>query len=94
VLSSILIFVLYKTFIRQQKTYTVPRAVFDMQTELRCHDGQNGERDPMAGFGRIAGEHVPGVGYVSRILPVQFRIRTYRHQLLECPESRSTSRDG
>jgi hypothetical protein len=40
----------------------------------------------MAGFGRVAGEHVPGVGYISRILPVQFkeadgRIRSYPNVL-------------
>jgi len=73
VLSSILIFVLYKTFIRQQKTYTVQEQVFDMQQNVRAMMARMVREIRMAGFGRIAGEHVPGVGYVSRILPVQFR---------------------
>jgi prepilin-type N-terminal cleavage/methylation domain-containing protein len=73
VLSSILIFVLYKTFIRQQKTYTVQEQVFDMQQNVRAMMARMVREIRMAGFGRVAGEHVPGVGYVSRILPVQFR---------------------
>ena len=73
VLSSILIFVLYKTFLRQQKTYTVQEQVFDVQQNVRAMMARMVREIRMAGFGRIAGEHVPGVGYISRILPVQFR---------------------
>ena len=73
VLSSILIFVLYKTFIRQHKTYTVQEQVFDLQQNARAMMARMVREIRMAGFGRVAGEHVPGVGYVSRILPVQFR---------------------
>jgi prepilin-type N-terminal cleavage/methylation domain-containing protein len=73
VLSSIIIFVLYKTFIRQQKTYTVQEQVFDVQQNVRAMMARMVREIRMAGFGRIAGEHVPGVGYISRILPVQFR---------------------
>ena len=73
VLSSILIFVLYKTFIRQHKTYTVQEQVFDVQQNARAMMARMVREIRMAGFGRIAGEHVPGVGYISRILPVQFR---------------------
>jgi len=73
VLSSILIFVLYKTFLRQQKTYTVQEQVFDVQQNARATMARMVREIRMAGFGRIAGEHVPGVGYISRILPVQFR---------------------
>ena len=73
VLSSIIIFVLYKTFIRQHKTYTVQEQVFDIQQNVRAMMARMVREIRMAGFGRIAGEHVPGVGYISRILPVQFR---------------------
>ena len=73
VLSSILIFVLYKTFLRQQKTYTVQEQVFDVQQNARATMARMVREIRMAGFGRIAGEHVPGVGYISRILPVQFK---------------------
>ncbi len=73
VLSSILIFVLYKTFLRQQKTYTVQEQVFDVQQNVRAMMARMVREIRMAGFGRIAGEHVPGVGYISRILPVQFK---------------------
>jgi len=73
VLSSILIFVLYRTFIRQHKTYVVQEQVFDLQQNARAMMARMVREIRMAGFGRIAGEHVPGVGYVSRILPVQFR---------------------
>ena len=73
VLSSILIFVLYKTFLRQQKTYTVQEQVFDLQQNARATMARMVREIRMAGFGRVAGEHVPGVGYISRILPVQFR---------------------
>ena len=73
VLSSILIFVLYKTFIRQHKTYTVQEQIFDVQQNVRAMMARMVREIRMAGFGRIAGEHVPGVGYISRILPVQFR---------------------
>jgi prepilin-type N-terminal cleavage/methylation domain-containing protein len=73
VLSSILIFVLYKTFLRQQKTYTVQEQVFDAQQNVRAMMARMVREIRMAGFGRVAGEHVPGVGYISRILPVQFR---------------------
>ena len=86
VLSSILIFVLYKTFIRQQKTYVVQEQVFDVQQNARAVMARMVREIRMAGFGRIAGEHVPGVGYISRILPVQFkeadgRIRSYPNVL-------------
>jgi len=73
VLSSILIFVLYKTFLRQHKTYAVQEQVFDLQQNARAMMARMVREIRMAGFGRIAGEHVPGVGYISRILPVQFR---------------------
>jgi prepilin-type N-terminal cleavage/methylation domain-containing protein len=73
VLSSILIFVLYKTFLRQQKTYTVQEQVFDVQQNARATMARMVREIRMAGFGRIAGEHVPGVGYISRVLPVQFK---------------------
>ena len=73
VLSSIIIFVLYKTFIRQHKTYAVQEQVFDIQQNVRAMMARMVREIRMAGFGRIAGEHVPGVGYISRILPVQFR---------------------
>jgi prepilin-type N-terminal cleavage/methylation domain-containing protein len=73
VLSSILIFVLYKTFIRQQKTYMVQERVFDVQQNARAMMARMVREIRMAGFGRVAGEHVPGVGYISRILPVQFK---------------------
>jgi hypothetical protein len=73
VLSSLLIFVLYKTFIRQHKTYAVQEQVFDVQQNARAVMARMVREIRMAGFGRIAGEHVPGVGYMSRILPVQFR---------------------
>ena len=73
VLSSILIFVLYKTFIRQHKTYTVQEQVFDVQQNARAMMGRMVREIRMAGFGRVAGEHLPGVGYISRILPVQFK---------------------
>jgi len=72
VLASILIFVLYKTFIRQHKTYVVQEQVFDVQQNARAVMARMVREIRMAGFGRIAGEHVPGVGYISRILPVQF----------------------
>jgi prepilin-type N-terminal cleavage/methylation domain-containing protein len=73
VLSSILIFVLYKTFIRQHKTYAVQEQVFEVQQNARAMVARMVREIRMAGFGRVAGEHVPGVGYVSRILPVQFK---------------------
>jgi len=73
VLSSILIFVLYKTFIRQHKTYAVQEQVFDLQQNARAMMARMVREIRMAGFGRVAGEHVPGAGYVSRILPVQFK---------------------
>ena len=73
VLSSILIFVLYKTFLRQHKTYVVQEQVFDVQQNVRAMMARMVREIRMAGFGRVAGEHMPGVGYISRILPVQFR---------------------
>jgi len=73
VLSSILILVLYRTFVGQHKTYTVQEQVFDVQQNARAMMGRMVREIRMAGFGRVAGEHVPGVGYISRILPVQFK---------------------
>jgi prepilin-type N-terminal cleavage/methylation domain-containing protein len=72
VLSSILIAALYRTFISQHKTYTVQEQVVDMQQNARAAIFRVVREIRMAGFGKVAGEYVPGVGYVSRILPVQF----------------------
>jgi prepilin-type N-terminal cleavage/methylation domain-containing protein len=72
VLSSILIAALYRTFISQHKTYSVQEQVVDMQQNARAAIFRVVREIRMAGFGKVAGEYVPGVGYVSRILPVQF----------------------
>jgi len=72
VLSSILIAALYRTFISQHKTFTVQEQVVDMQQNARATLFRMVREIRMSGFGRVAGEYVPGVGYVSRILPVQF----------------------
>ena len=72
-LSSLLILLLYRTFLGQQKTYVVQEQVFDMQQNARAMMARVVQETRMAGFGRVGGEYVPGMGYVSRILPVQFR---------------------
>jgi hypothetical protein len=72
-LSSIVIFLVHRTFVRQHKSYTVQEQVFDLQQNVRAMMARMVREIRMAGFGRVAGEHVPGVGYISRILPVQFR---------------------
>jgi hypothetical protein len=72
---------LYKTFIRQQKTYAVQEQVFDVQQNARGMIARMVREIRMAGFGRIAGEHVPGVGYISRILPVRFANISYPNVL-------------
>jgi len=72
VLSSILIAALYRTFISQHKTYIVQEQVVGMQQNARAAIFRVVREIRMAGFGKVAGEYVPGVGYVSRILPVQF----------------------
>lgn len=75
VLSALVIAALYKTFILQQKTYTVQEQVVDMQQNAKAVVVRMVREIRMAGFGRVAGEYVPGRGYVSRILPVQFQGR-------------------
>jgi prepilin-type N-terminal cleavage/methylation domain-containing protein len=72
VLSSILIAALYRTFISQHKTYTLQEEVVGMQQNARAATFRVVREIRMAGFGKVAGEYVPGVGYVSRVLPVQF----------------------
>jgi len=72
VLSSILIAALYRTFISQHRTYTIQEEVAGMQQNARAAIFRVVREIRMAGFGKVAGEYVPGVGYVSRVLPVQF----------------------
>jgi Tfp pilus assembly protein PilW len=71
-LSALLITLLYRTFVSQQKTYVVQERVIDMNQSARAVVSQIIGEIRMAGFGRVAGEFVPVVGYVPRILPVQF----------------------
>jgi prepilin-type N-terminal cleavage/methylation domain-containing protein len=73
VLTTLLIAALYKTFMVQHKTYTVQEQVVDMQQNVKAAAFRMVKEIRMAGFGRMAGEYVPGTGYVSRILPVMFR---------------------
>ena len=72
VLSSILMAGLYRTFVNQQKRHGVQEQVVDMQQNARAVIYRLVRDIRMAGFGRVVGESVPGMGTVSRILPVTF----------------------
>ncbi|MEI9479160.1 MAG: prepilin-type N-terminal cleavage/methylation domain-containing protein, partial [Deltaproteobacteria bacterium] len=66
VISTILIAAIYRTFIRQQKTYTVQEQVVDMQQNARVSISRMMDEIRMAGFGNI-----------STVLPVSFGGRSF-----------------
>jgi prepilin-type N-terminal cleavage/methylation domain-containing protein len=72
-LSSLLIAALYKVVVLEQRTYVVQEQVADVQQNAKAVIYRMIREIRMAGFGRVAGEYVPGKGYVSRILPIEFR---------------------
>ncbi len=72
-LSGLLISLLYRTFVNQNKTYAVQERVLDMNQSARAAISQVIREVRIAGFGRVAGEFRPVVGYESKILPVQFK---------------------
>lgn len=70
VISALLIAGLYRTFIHQQKTYTVQEQVVDMQQNVR------------AGINRMMAEiRMAGFGNVSMVLPVSYSTGTFNNVL-------------
>jgi hypothetical protein len=61
----------YNNLISQHNP-NIQEQVVDMQRNARATIFRMVREIRMAGFGRVAGEFVPGVGYISRVLPVQF----------------------
>lgn len=70
VISSLLVAGLYRTFIAQQKTYTVQEQVVDMQQNMRAAINRMMTEIRMAGFGNV-----------SKVLPVTFGTKTFNNVL-------------
>ena len=61
IICTVLVAGTYRTFVYQQKTYTIEENTVDMQQNVRMVIGQMGREIRMSGFGGVA-----------RILPIQF----------------------
>ena len=68
VISTLLIAGLYRTFINQQKTYTVQEQVVDMQQNVRAAINRMMTEIRMAGFGKV-----------SMVLPVSYSTGTFNN---------------
>jgi type IV pilus assembly protein PilW len=77
VISGLLIAALYRTFISQQKTYTVQEQVVDMQQNVRVAINKMMREIRMTGFGNLAGvlAQAEGVnGFTQMIVPQSKKI--------------------